>query len=375
VKTEIVCPKCSFEFALDQALNRELELALRKTISAEFERKHVEELKRIQEEAVAQASRALVELKTTVETQARQLHEAREHELGLLRAKAELQEEAEKAELRARRTLEQERAQIRNAAQQQFLEEHQLQDADKNKQLEELRRQIAELKHKAEQGFQQLQGAVQEVELEKALRQRFPNDEIEAVRTGARGADLLQKVVSDSGQFCGSILWESKRTHHWSDKWVEKLLEDKERAKADVAVIVTNALPEHVVNIGAVRGVLLTTLALSTCLATALRVNLALLGQTRSALSGQDDEKSRVFQYFLSPEFVERLNSIALQFQQMQVDLIREKTAITKYWAQREKQITTIASTTAKFAGELRGLYGSELPPIPQFDLPEEAER
>lgn len=374
MKAEIICPKCSFEFALDQALNCELELALRKTISAEFERKQDEELKRMQEEAVAQASRALAELKVKVETQAKQLLEAREHELALLHAKAEFEELAEKAELEARRTLEQERAQIRKAAQQQFLEEHQLKDADKNKQLDDLRMQIEELKHKAEQGSQQLQGAVQEVELEKTLRQRFPKDEIEAVKTGVRGADLLQKVISDSGQVCGTILWESKRTRHWSDKWVEKLLEDKERAKADLAVIVTDALPEHVVYIGAVRGVLLTNFSLSPSLAATLRVNMALLGQTRVALSGQDDQKSRVFQYFLSPEFVDRLNSIALQFQQMQLDLIREKTAITKYWAQREKQLTTIASTTAKFTGELKALYGSQLPPVPQFELPEQAE-
>lgn len=375
MKAEIICPKCSFEFALDQALNRELEVALRKTISAELERKQADELKRIQEEAVAQSSRALAELKVTVETQAKQLREAREHELSLLRAKTELQELAENAELEARRTLEQERAQIRKAAEQQFLEEHQLKDADKNKQLEDLRRQIEDLKRKAEQGSSQLQGSVQEEELEKVLRQRFPSDEIEAVKSGVRGADLLQKVISDSGQVCGLILWESKRTHHWSDKWIEKLLEDKERAKADLAVIVTDALPEEVVSIGAVRGVLLTTFTLSACLAAALRVNMALLGQTRIALSGQDDQKSRIFQYFLSPEFVDRLNSIALQFHQMQADLIREKTAITKYWAQREKQITTIASTTAKFAGELKALYGAQLPSIPQFELPEEAEQ
>ena len=120
----------------------------------------------------------------------------------MLRTKAELQEQAEKAELEAQRKLSDERDKIRKAAQDQVIEEHRLKDADKNKQLEDMRRQIEDLKRKAEQGSQKLQGDVQEIELEKALRERFPRDQIESVKSGARGADVLQKVRSDSGQLC-----------------------------------------------------------------------------------------------------------------------------------------------------------------------------
>ena len=145
------------------------------------------------------------------------------------------------------------------------------------------------------------------------------------MKSGVRGADVLQKVMSDSGQLCGTILWESKRVRNWSDKWIDKLIEDKQAAKADVAVIVTDALPEHVQHMGGVRGVLLTTFSLAACLAETLRVNMALLGQTRLALSGQDDQKSRIFQYFTSPQFHERMATIAEQFQQMQADLAQGK--------------------------------------------------
>src|SRR5213079_2020705 len=191
-----------------------------------------------------------------------------------------------------------------------------------------------------------LQGDAQEIELEKALRERFPRDEIESVKSGVRGADVLQKVISDSGQLCGTILWESKRVRSWSDKWIDKLIDDKQAAKADVAVIVTDALPQHVRYMGGVRGVLLTTFSLAACLAETLHVNMALLGQTRLALSGQDDQKSRIFQYFTSPQFHDRMATIAEQFQQMQADLMREKAAMNRTWAKREKQIETIVSST-----------------------------
>src|SRR5438309_8557195 len=92
---------------------------------------------------------------------------------------------------------------------------------------------------------------------------------------------------------------------------------------------------------GSVRGVLITTFPLAACLAETLRVNMALLGQTRLALSGQDDQKSRIFQYFTSPQFHERMATVAEQFEQMQADPTREKAAMSRTWAKREKQIET----------------------------------
>jgi len=366
----ITCPKCSHKFALDQALNREIELYLRAELSEEFNRKETELRQQLAREAVEKAERSSAGLQMKVEAQAKELKEARDNERALLRTKAELQEQAEKAQLEAERKLAAERDKIRKAAQDQILEEHRLKDAEKNKQFEDMRRQIEDLKHKAEQGSQKLQGDAQELELEKALRERFPRDQIESVKSGVRGADVLQKVMSDSGQVCGTILWESKTVRNWSDRWIDKLIEDKQAAKADVAVIVTDALPGHVQHMGGVRGVLLTTFSLAACLAETLRVNMALLGQTRLALSGQDDQKSRIFQYFTSPQFHDRMATIAEQFEQMQANLAREKAAMNRTWAKREKQIETIVSSTAKFTGELQALYGPSLPQLPQFALP-----
>jgi hypothetical protein len=366
----ITCPKCSHKFALDQALNREIELYLRAELSEEFSRKEAELRQQLAREAVEKVERSSAGLQMKVEAQAKELKEARDNERALLRTKADLQAQVEKAELEAQRKLVDERERIRKAAQDQVIEEHRLKDAEKNKQLDDMRRQIEDLKRKAEQGSQKLQGDIQELELEKALRERFPRDEIESVKSGARGADILQKVISDSGQLCGTILWESKRVRNWSDRWIDKLIEDKQAAKADVAVIVTDALPEHVLHMGSVRGVLITTFPLAACLAETLRVNIALLGQTRLALNGEDDQKSRIFQYFTSPQFHDRMATIAEQFQAMQADLSREKAAMNRTWAKREKQIETIASSTAKFTGELQALCGPSLPQLPQFALP-----
>ena len=109
-----------------------------------------------------------------------------------------------------------------------------------------MQRQIEELRRKAEQGSQQLQGEALEIELERMLRSRFPRDLIEPVPKGEFGGDVLHRVLGPAGQTCGTILWESKRTKNWSDGWLAKLRDDQRAAKAEIALIVSSALPKGV---------------------------------------------------------------------------------------------------------------------------------
>src|SRR6184192_2432898 len=91
----ITCPKCSHKFALDQALNREIELYLRAELSEEFSRKEADLRQQLAREAAEDAQRSSAELQIKVEAQAKELKEARDNERALLRTKVELQEQAE----------------------------------------------------------------------------------------------------------------------------------------------------------------------------------------------------------------------------------------------------------------------------------------
>jgi hypothetical protein len=129
---------------------------------------------------------------------------------------------------------------------------------EKEEQIASMQRQIEDLKRKAEQGSQQLQGEVQELAVEALLRQRFGRDLIEPVPKGEFGGDLIQRVVSPAGQVVGSILWEAKRTKNWSDGWLGKLREDQRAANADVALIVSHALPKGLQTFDYIDGVRVT---------------------------------------------------------------------------------------------------------------------
>jgi hypothetical protein len=113
---------------------------MRKQLREEFERKESDLRQQLAKEATERTERNSAELQIKLEAQTRELKEARENERALLRTKAELQEQAEKAQLK----LSDERDKIRKAAQDQMLEEHRLKDAEKNKQLDDMRRQIGE---------------------------------------------------------------------------------------------------------------------------------------------------------------------------------------------------------------------------------------
>jgi hypothetical protein len=118
-----------------------------------------------------------------------------------------------------------------------------LREAEWNKKLADAAKANEDMKRKLEQGSQQLQGEVLELELESILCAEYPLDQIEAVKTGARGADVIQTVQMRSGTQCGKVVWETKRTENWSNNWVSKLKTDMQDVNGNIGVIVTSAFP------------------------------------------------------------------------------------------------------------------------------------
>src|SRR5919197_638641 len=189
-----------------------------------------------------------------VEEQDARRRAAEERELGLMKAKRELEAERESLRLQVQRQLDEERAAIVASTTEQLDESWQLKLREKDLILEQMNRRIEDLQAAADQKRSGLQGEVLEREIEEVLRETFQTDAIEPVKSGKRGADVVQGVRSGRGD-CGKLLWESKNHKHWSDGWIDKLRGDQQAEKADIAVIVTAALPPGFDHIAYVRGV------------------------------------------------------------------------------------------------------------------------
>jgi len=258
---------------------------------------------------------------------------------------------------------------VREQALREVDEQHRLKLLEKEQQVEGLRRQIEELKRKAEQGSQQAQGEVLEVALEGLLKSLFPTDSIEPVPKGVRGADVIQRVFDDNGMDCGLILWESKRTRHWSKEWLPKLRDDLRLVKASRSVLVSEQLPEHIRHFGQVDGVWIVNWACVHPVAMALREGLIAVARGRRALEGQHSKMEIVYNYLIGQEFYNRVSGIAEAFVTLRQDLETEKRAYQKYWAKREKQLERVLVNTSGLHGDLQAIIGSTLPEIKGMSL------
>ncbi len=225
-------------------------------------------------------------------------------------------------------------------------------------------------KRRAEQGSQQLQGEVQELEIENLLRSKFPFDAIEPVPKGEFGGDVLHRVVGAGGQSGGTILWEFKRTKNWSDGWLAKLRDDQRTAKAEIAVIVSQVLPKGVETFELIEGIWVTHPRAALPVAAILRQSLLELALARQSSEGQQTKTEMVYQYLTGPRFRQRVEAIVEAFSTMQEDLDKERKAIMKQWAKREEQIERVMGATVGMYGDLQGIAGKSLQEIDGLEFP-----
>jgi hypothetical protein len=218
-----------------------------------------------------------------------------------------------------------------------------------------------ELRRKLQQGSQQTQGEVLELELEELLRAEFPFDHIEPVPKGMNGADLVQRVHNKTGHCCGTVVWESKRTKGWSDAWIQKLKDDLRLVKGDIAVIVSEALPKDIDNFGQLKGVWVTGRSCALSLAAALRCMLIEVSTTRAAAICKNEKMEVLYSYLSGSEFKQRVEAIVESFIEMQEDLQEERRVTERRWSKREKQIQRVITNTSGMYGDLQGLIGSSL--------------
>ena len=408
----ITCPHCFKEIKLTESLAAPLVQTVLEESEAKIAEKEAEVLKRedeiraqrkeierersaiderVEEElktqraviAEAEAKKAKLEASSDLEAKTKEveylekvikqdkqkLAQAQEAEADFLRKQRELDEDKRELNLTVEKRVQASVKEVRQKAKQKAEEESRLAVIEKEEQISSMKRQIEELQKKAEQGSQQAQGEALELLLEKSLGESFPMDSIEPVPKGESGADALQKIVGPMGQTGGHILWEAKNTKHWNDGWLAKLKNDQRAAQAEIAVIISTALPKDVETFGERDGVWITQPRFAMPLAGCLRKTLIEVSNTRKAQEGQETKMEMVYEYLTGARFKHRLEAIFEKFSDMQKDLDKERKAMTKSWAKRQAQIHGVIESTAGMYGDLQGIAGRELQEIESLEL------
>ena len=322
------------------------------------ERKALVEAER--QKILAEQSDAMTALNEELATNKKKLSEANKKELEMLKKQSELEEARENLELEVQRKLTEERKKIAEDASQKAAEQQMLKMREKDDQIAAMLKQIDDMKRRAELGSQEAQGEALECELKEYLERSFPYDRFTEVKKGARGADVVQTVCNSTGAECGIILWESKNTKDFQKSWIPKLKGDQQDANADIAVIMSVALPTGIKGFGLYEDIWVSDYASTIGLATALRQGLIDANRQKAITAGRDSIKDVIYNYITSQEFALHIKAVATAYTQMKDDLEAEKRAMTRIWKKREKQISSILENVSGMYGSIEGIVGSQ---------------
>jgi hypothetical protein len=342
---QIICPHCGKNVQIDTAIRHQLE----KTILKEEKEKAEEELEK-------------AKLRIARETEER-LNAKSQKELEIaekLRIDLEKKLEESKKDLK----IKEER--IREDAVKEVSEKGRLEKLEFEKKISDMQKALEDAQRKGKQGSQQLQGEVLELDLEQKLKATFPNDEFLPVPKGVEGGDIWQKIKYKDG-VVGSILWETKRTKAWSNSWISKLKDDSAKISASEAIIVSQVLPENMVNFDRKDGIWICTYEHAIGICRYVRFLITSLSSVKSSASQTEEEWAKIRDYMLSDSFKHRMQAHFDGIQALREGFDAEKRSTMLRWKKQEAQIEKLDSNTINFYGELKAIV-SELPEIQGVD-------
>lgn len=410
---DITCPKCAHHFPLSESIARqtieryesefdevfsahkkELEASLEKEAERKATKQFSEQITLLQEklqdsklaeeEAKKLIAKAQIEAKAKAQEEFERekkalseellekdnkLNEFRAQELELRKQKRAVEEQQVNLEIELQRKLEEERSKMIDQISASETARFSMIEAEYKKKIEDAQKANEDLRRKLDQGSQQLQGEVLELELEHILTSSFLHDQIDEVKKGQRGADVLHTVRTVQGIECGKIIWEAKRAENWTDKWLHKLKDDQQEAKADIAVLVTTVMPKGVnevfVQYG---GVWVVSPHVIKPVAEMLRVALLENNKLKLVNTGRNEKMELLYNYLSSTQFSQKVRTMLEAFESMRSDLEAEKRAMQRIWSKRQTQIERVTMSMTTVVGELQGIAHEALPQLDNIE-------
>jgi len=344
----------TIEKQLTESLHTE-KIKLQKQVEAD----HLERINAMQSE-LAEKSKKVVEL-----NKAQSEIERLKRQQDTLRSEIELD-----IEKKFSKQLSDESAKIK----QQVTSQSEFKVAEREKVIDQLKKQLGEAQRQAEQGSMQLQGEVQEIAIEDWLKNAFPLDTIEEIKKGALGADTLQIVNTLNRESCGKIYYESKRTKSFQPQWVAKFKTDIQEKGADIGVLVTAAMPEGMRSLGQVEGVWVCTFEEFKNLSQVLRESIIHISQALVVQENKGDKMGMLYDFLTGSEFRMQIEAIVEGFTQLKTDLESEKRSMQSIWKKREKQIERVLLNTNFMYSSIKGIAGNAVQSIALLELDGENE-
>jgi hypothetical protein len=291
-------------------------------------------------------------------------------ELNFEKAKQELAVKEQGIDLEVQKRLSTERDALLKKVSAQARETYEIEAKEKDRNIQLLKQQVNQLQERLISGSPQARGYIQQEDLASYLRELYPGDDIEEIKRGVHGADILHKVKLRSGAVAGTILWESKRTKDFHDSWIEKLREDQREQKADLAILVSQILPEEISHFSTRGDVVIAHPSMVDALSGLVRQHIVNVARHKMTEEQRQDKIHDLYAYMTGKEFHQRICGIVESAVNLEGLIGTEIRAHERLWAQRKKLHEGLVRQTALMYGEVSGIVGT-LPPVPQLELPD----
>lgn len=182
------CPHCGMDITLDELFKTQMGKRMEgerekiaeeilKSKDAENEQKIAEEVRKATEEQGKQIEKLLAQIESLTESNRKASEEIQK----MLKNEADLKQQVHDADVEAQKKVNGQIDDIYKKAKEKADEEHAAEIAAWKKKVDDANEATETIRRKLEQGSQQLQGEVQELQLEDCLHQEFPMDRIEEV--------------------------------------------------------------------------------------------------------------------------------------------------------------------------------------------------
>jgi hypothetical protein len=410
-ETKIKCPNCGFDLNVNEILYHQLEEDLKQKFNSQLnaERKKFEsqadQLKSDREKLEADKKKAAEEINEAVGKRLKAEKEILENEIrkklveedsekynslqkelndkseklkefSLARAeieklKREKNEMKEAIEAESQRTLNEKIQEEKERIRKSESEKNELVIRELQKKLDDQKKLTEEMQRKQDQGSMQTQGEVQELAIEEWLKANFPLDTIEEIKKGQRGADCIQIVNTHTRPGCGKIYYESKRAERFANDWIEKFKADMRSRGINAGILVTQVMPKDMDRMGIKEGIWICSFNEFKGLSSLMRESVIRISEVTASQENKGDKMVMLYDYLISPEFKAQIEAIVEGFTQMKSDLDREKAAMMKIWATREKQIDKVITNTTTMYGSIKGIGGKAIGTVQALELGE----
>ena len=129
---------------------------------------------------------------------------------------------------------------------------------------------------------------------------------------------------------------------------------------AEIAVIVTKAMPKDMTQFGEKNGVYICNFSEVKSLASVLRNAILKISESRRSQENKGDKMVALYDYLTSQEFIGNWNAIREGFRQLRSLLQKEREDFEKNFKKKEKQIELIIQNSLHISGSIEGIAGQD---------------